>query len=71
LDRYRIQALIKILRQGVLSAEQSAAALKVLAQKCAIYATGCRKRARLSEADYYDQLPARWQSLNSDDLFQY
>jgi glycosyltransferase involved in cell wall biosynthesis len=68
LDRYRIQAIVKILRQGVLSADQTAAALEVLAQKCAVYATGCRKRGRLSEADDYDQLPNRWQKDTNDIL---
>ena len=68
LDRYRIQAIVKILRQGVLSADQTAAALKVLAQKCTIYATGCRKRGRLSEADDYDQLPNKWQKDTNDIL---
>jgi glycosyltransferase involved in cell wall biosynthesis len=68
LDRYRIQAIVKILRQGVLSADQTAAALKVLAQKCAVYAAGCRKRGRLSEADDYDQLPNRWQKDTNDIL---
>ena len=62
LDRYRIQAIVNILRQGVLSRDQRAATLTVLAQKCAIYATGCRKRDRIDEAAYYDQLPYDWQS---------
>ncbi len=65
LDRYRIQAIVKILRQGVLSADQSSAALKVLTQKCAIYATGCRKRGRFAEAAAYDRLPNDWQSKNA------
>ena len=62
LDRYRIQAIVNILRQGVLSADQTAAALGVLAKKCAIYATGCRKRGRLGEAADYDRLPDNWSS---------
>jgi GT2 family glycosyltransferase len=62
LDRYRIQAIVKILRQGVLSADQTAAALDVLTRKCAIYATGCRKRGRLGEAAYFDRLPDDWSS---------
>lgn len=53
LDKFRIQAILKILRQGVLSAAQGAAAREVLAQKCRIYAEGCRKRGKYEEASYY------------------
>jgi glycosyltransferase involved in cell wall biosynthesis len=60
LDRYRIQAIVKILRQGVLSMDQRASALNVLAEKCTIYANGCRKRRRFTEAAFYDRLPDNW-----------
>ena len=70
LDRYRIQAILKILRQGVLSEDQAAAALKVLTQKCTIYATGCRKRGRFDDAAYFDRLPGNWQSDNGNDRLQ-
>ncbi len=53
LDKYRIHALQKILQRGCLSPAQQAAALVVLREKCAIYASGCRKRGRQTEADYY------------------
>jgi glycosyltransferase involved in cell wall biosynthesis len=53
LDKYRIQAILKILRQGSLSAHQRDAARAMLSQKCRIYAEGCRKRGRLDEVDYY------------------
>ena len=62
LDRYRIQAIVKILRQGVLSADQTAAALGVLTKKCTIYAAGCHKRGRSTEAAYYERLPGSWPS---------
>jgi glycosyltransferase involved in cell wall biosynthesis len=57
LDKYRIQALVKILRQGCLSPAQQAAALATLHQKCEVYAGGCIKRGRLQEAEYYRRLP--------------
>jgi glycosyltransferase involved in cell wall biosynthesis len=56
LDKYRIRAIEKILRQGCLSAAQECAARKMLAEKCRIYAGGCRKRGRPAEADYYASL---------------
>jgi glycosyltransferase involved in cell wall biosynthesis len=60
LDKYRIQALVKILGQGVLSPRQETAAKAMLNQKCRIYASGCRKRGRLAEADHYAHLAERW-----------
>ena len=59
LDRYRIQALAKILGRGCLSAAQQKAALDVLTRKCEIYAGGCIKRGRSREARYYQGLPAK------------
>lgn len=60
LDRYRIRALVKILRQGCLSPPQKAAALATLTEKCLLYAGGCRKRGREDEAAYYLSLPRRF-----------
>lgn len=57
LDKYRIQALMKILKQGCLSQKQHTAALAVLEKKCHIYANGCSKRGRVEEAAYYLALP--------------
>ncbi len=56
LDKFRIQSLKKILDSGMLSAEQSVAAVKVLKEKCAVYAGGCLKRGREDEALYYKRL---------------
>ncbi len=68
LDCYRIQAIVKILRRGVLSKKQTAAAQDVLSQKCAIYAAGCRKRGRNREAEDYERLPFNWQAGNLKDF---
>jgi glycosyltransferase involved in cell wall biosynthesis len=56
LDKYRIHALVKILRDHRLSQNQRKAALATLAAKCSVYAGGCRKRGRLDEAGYYERL---------------
>lgn len=53
LDRYRIRAIRKLLETGRLTPDQRNAAVAVLKQKCAIYADGCEKRGRHSEAGYY------------------
>ncbi len=59
LDRYRIQALVKLLQSGQLSADQSAAAFRALGKKCRIYGQGCLKRGKAEEGDYYWGLPER------------
>jgi glycosyltransferase involved in cell wall biosynthesis len=52
-DRFRVQALRKILESGRLNARQSVLAAEALRRKCRIYAAGCRKRGRVEEADQY------------------
>jgi glycosyltransferase involved in cell wall biosynthesis len=59
LDRYRIRALVKLLQEPELPAAYARAARRVLARKCAIYAQGCAKRARLAEARDYQELGRR------------
>jgi len=56
LDKFRIKSLKKIIASDLLSKTQYRAAVKTLKEKCAIYATGCRKRGRKEEALYYTKL---------------
>lgn len=60
LDRYRIQAICKVLGSGTLRSGQRAAAVAMLEKKCAVYAAGCRKRGRLEEAGQIDALVKRY-----------
>lgn len=60
LDKHRIASICKLMDSGMLSAEQAAAATRVLLRKCRIYAEGCRKRGRLEEAARYKDLSARY-----------
>ena len=53
LDKYRIQALLKILKHDGLSEKQRHAAQAMLEKKCRIYANGCQKRGRVEEAAHY------------------
>ncbi len=53
LDRYRIHAIRKILAAGDLSSAQREAAISMLEDKCAIYASGCEKRGKYEEAGRY------------------
>ncbi|RJQ53966.1 MAG: glycosyltransferase [Desulfobacteraceae bacterium] len=50
LDRFRIDALIKIIESGQLAEKQRQAAVETLTRKCRIYANGCLKRGKKSEA---------------------
>ncbi|MGC8493209.1 MAG: glycosyltransferase [Syntrophobacteraceae bacterium] len=50
LDRYRIEAIVKSIRSGLLSPADRAAAERVLEEKRRIYCDGCRKRGHVSEA---------------------
>ena len=56
LDRHRIRSLQKIIDNEPLCQSQRRAASRVLGKKCTIYAGGCRKRGRNTEADYYETL---------------
>ena len=60
LDKYRIKAIEKIIKAGILSDAQHQAALDMLQNKCGIYAAGCRKRGREEEARYYETLPNKF-----------
>lgn len=59
LDRHRIASIHKLLAAEVLSGEQRQAAIRVLRQKCAVVAGGCRSRGRLDEAAYYEGLGSK------------
>lgn len=69
LDRWRIAALLKLLREPTLPQAYRRAAERTLARKCAIYAQGCEKRGRTEEASYYRNLmafePRRVANLNA------
>jgi GT2 family glycosyltransferase len=56
LDKYRIEAIKKIIHQGKLTKDQQRAAVAKLKEKCLIYAAGCQKRGRLKEARDYIRL---------------
>jgi glycosyltransferase involved in cell wall biosynthesis len=57
LDRYRVQALLKLLNNdGLLAGDRRAAALTHLKSKCRILEQGCRRRGKKGEADLYRAL---------------
>jgi glycosyltransferase involved in cell wall biosynthesis len=56
LDRWRIQALQKLLAAPDLPEPYRQAARRTLEDKCAIYAQGCEKRGKVAEAQAYHRL---------------
>jgi len=60
LDKFRIQALKKIIERDLLSKVQYISAVKVLKEKCSIYSKGCLKRGRHSESKYYFALAEKY-----------
>ena len=54
LDRFRIQALHKILQSNRLSEEQMFLTKKSILEKCHIFLKGLRKRGRVDEINYYE-----------------
>jgi glycosyltransferase involved in cell wall biosynthesis len=53
MDKFRIKALVKLIRTGFLTERQLDAAFGELAFKCEIYGKGCLKRNRTEEGGFY------------------
>ncbi len=60
LDRFRIFSICKMIESGLLSTDQHRASVRMLKEKCLIYAAGCRKRGRHEEADEFTRLACRY-----------
>lgn len=56
IDRYRIRAIEKILKNENLSGENRVSAVRELVRKCTIMAAGCTKRGKTREAEAYLEL---------------
>ncbi len=59
MDKFRIQALLKLLRERELTVEQRRLAVGELVRKCRIYGNGCLKHGRSQEGEYFLELAAR------------
>jgi len=62
MDRYRILALVRLLENWPLRADQHAAAVRELVRKCRIYGNGCLKHGRIDEGVFYLELARRYQA---------
>ena len=59
MDRFRIRAIAKLIKSGILSLEQRTGALEELKNKCTIYGNGCLKRGKKEEGMFYLSMPER------------
>jgi glycosyltransferase involved in cell wall biosynthesis len=66
MDRFRIQALEKLIASGRLSDQQLAAAIDTLLKKAAILAQGAEKRGHMQRATSYRQLQQHYRSLHPE-----
>ena len=57
MDRFRIKALVKLIKSGTLNERQLKATLEELSLKCRIYGNGCLKRGKTEEGALYLRLP--------------
>ena len=70
MDRFRIQSLAKILKEGILSPWQTAAARQMLEEKALIYIQGAIKRGKEKEANEIRQVLVRRKALDESDLWR-
>jgi hypothetical protein len=68
IDRFRIQAILKILANPALRPKYREAAIKELIRKCRIVASGCRKRGRTAEAQAYERMARPYQVDSTEPL---
>ncbi len=63
MDRFRVYAMEKILKQAVLSSEQRAWVLESLIEKCSILYMGYRNRGKQEEARIYEQAAEQYRRI--------
>jgi glycosyltransferase involved in cell wall biosynthesis len=60
MDKFRINAIIKILEEKELDPEQRKLAVAELSKKCSIYGNGCVKHGKEDDGRYYLNLPGKY-----------
>jgi len=60
MDVFRIRALEKMLKENGLSPTDRNATVRMLQKKCAILASGCFKRGRIDEGEFYSSLKSKY-----------
>ncbi len=65
IDRFRIQAILKILNDPELKSDYRQAATLELIRKCHIVALGCKKKGKFEEAEHYIELARKYDSSHT------
>ncbi len=65
IDRFRIQAILKILGDPGLKSNYRQAATRELIRKCRIVALGCKKRGKIQEAEHYIELARKYDASST------
>jgi len=65
MDRFRIKAILKLVKNAPLTEKQLQDALNELVRKCNIYGTGCIKRGKLTEGSLCFQIIKQIQKLSN------
>jgi glycosyltransferase involved in cell wall biosynthesis len=68
LDRFRILALTKLLADDRLSQARRTAVVKVLVEKCRIYAGGLKRRGRIDQARHYESIVDQAQTCSVTEI---
>ncbi len=61
MDRFRVQALQKILRHDNMDVKDRQACMETLQQKCRILIQGMERRGKYADASYYREILNRWE----------
>ncbi|WP_455205920.1 glycosyltransferase family 2 protein [Kaarinaea lacus] len=61
MDRFRIQALLKILNSGLLNQQQRQWTIDMLLEKCRVYILGAQKRGKTEEVSHYQNIVDSYQ----------
>ena len=61
MDRFRIQALQKILNSGLLNQQQRQWTIDMLLEKCRVYILGAQKRGKTEEVLHYQNIVDSYQ----------
>jgi glycosyltransferase involved in cell wall biosynthesis len=67
MDRFRIRALEKVIRSGVLSPEARREAVDMLLAKTDVYVNGARRREKHNEVEVYKAKRERFEKLSSNE----
>jgi len=71
LDRYRIKAMVKMIKSGLLESDEFQCTLKEIKKKCHVYIEGAQKRGKVKEVNYYRELVDQMQNLKPEPVARF